>query len=479
MRLFGALRPRERMNQNDWAMMAFSYNGNYYPLASYSYSASDKTERVANDFVSYVQDAYQSNGVVFAASVARMFVFTEARFQWQKINKGRPGDLFGDQNLAILEHPWTNGTTADLLGHGIQDADFAGNYYVCERGSKLKGDYHLMRMRPDWVDIILTAPPDEAVDSDIAGWVYKPGGTQDPKKWEIFPADGSNGRVAHWAPIPDPLAKYRGMSWLTPVLREIQIDGMMQRHKEKYFQKGTQPALAISFKESVTEEQFKAFMQHMNDNKAGVDHAYENLYLGGGADVTVIGAKLAELDFKTSGGHIETRICMAARVHPTIVGLAEALRGTALNEGNLKAAKDMFADATLRPLWRSFCEAFAVLLPNYNNARLWFDDRDIAFLRQDRQEVATVQQLNASTINSYIQTGFTPESSIAAVKENDTSLLVHTGLFSVQLQLPGTTTGDANTPGAPDEGANEPGAADEGANKPSADPSADEEDKNG
>lgn len=454
MKLFSAFRRPERMNQNDWAAMAFSYNGNYYPLASYGYSPSDKKESIANDFVSYVQSAYQSNGVVFAASVARMFIFTEARFQWQKINSGRPGDLFGDQKLAILENPWTNGTSADLLGHGIQDADFAGNYYVVERGSG--ANYHLMRMRPDWVDIILTAPPNEAVDSDIAGWVYKPGGIEDPKKWEIFPADGSNGRVAHWAPIPDPLAKYRGMSWLTPVLREVQIDGMMQQHKEKYFVNGTQPALAVSFKESVTEEQFKAFMRHMNQNKTGVDHAYENLYLGGGADVTVIGSRLDQLDFKSAGGHIETRICMAARVHPTIVGLAEALHGTPLNAGNFKAAKDMFADGTLRPLWRSFCEAFAVLLPKYNGARLWFDDRDIAFLRQDRQEVAQIQQTQASTINSYIQAGWTPESSVLAVKENDLTLLEHTGLFSVQLQPPGTIEGDANNPGAPGEGANKP-----------------------
>jgi hypothetical protein len=30
--------------------------------------------------------------------------------------------------------------------------------------------------------------------------------------------------VAHWSPIPDPLANFRGMSWLTPVLREIDAD---------------------------------------------------------------------------------------------------------------------------------------------------------------------------------------------------------------------------------------------------------------
>lgn len=462
-----------RMNQNDWAAMAFSYAGNYYPLAQYSgYSAFEKKESISNDFVSYVQQGYQSNGVVFAASLARMLVFTEARFQWQKMRNGRPGDLWGNQQLSILETPWTNGTTADLLGIGMQDADFSGNYYVVERGSARGGDYHLKRMRPDWVDIILTKPPAESLDSDIAGWVFKPGGSEDPTTWEIFPADGSNGRVVHWAPIRDPLAQYRGMSWLTPVLREIQTDTLMQKHKQKFFENGTQPTLAISFKESVTEQQFKDFVGHMNNDKSGVDHAYENLYLGGGADVTVIGSRIDQIDFKTTGGHGETRVCMAARVHPTIVGLAEALHGTSLNEGNLKAAKDMFGDMTLRPLWRSFCEAFQVLFPGMQGSRLWYDDRDIAFLRQDRQEVAEIQTAQSTSLNSLITAGFTPESSIEAIKNNDWTLLKHTGLFSVQLQPPGTIKGDANNPGDPNSGANEPDANEDPGN---ASPDAEQE----
>jgi hypothetical protein len=44
-----------------------------------------------------------------------MALFSEARFQWRKMTNGRPGDLFGSQDLRILEKPWTTGTTGDLL----------------------------------------------------------------------------------------------------------------------------------------------------------------------------------------------------------------------------------------------------------------------------------------------------------------------------------------------------------------------------
>jgi hypothetical protein len=39
--------------------------------------------------------------------------------------------------------------------------------------------------------------------------------------------------VAHFAPIIDPLADFRGMSWLTPILREIQADQAMTRHQRR------------------------------------------------------------------------------------------------------------------------------------------------------------------------------------------------------------------------------------------------------
>ncbi|MBM4569314.1 phage portal protein [Rhodococcus hoagii] len=302
------------------------------------YGSADN-ETIDNDFVGYINGAYKANGAVFAVSLARMLVFTEVRFAYQRFTEdGRPGDLYRLPSLKILEKPWPNGTTGDLLARAIQDTDLCGNHYVVREGSG--PDSRLRRLRPDWVSIILTSPPDKAVASDVVGYLYKPGGTEDKSLWKLYPVDGSNGAIAHWTPIPDPEAMYRGMSWLTPVLREVMHDNAATKHKLKFFENAATPNLAVSFKETVTAEQFREFMGQLDDNHAAGDNAYKTLYLGGGADVRVIGSKMEEINFKSTQGLSESRIAAAGRVHPALVGLSEGLQGSFAQRGQLQGGPE-------------------------------------------------------------------------------------------------------------------------------------------
>lgn len=475
MGIFDFWRSEKRMNQNDWAAEMFTYNGNAYPIGQ-MFQTSANAEHIENDFSGYVNQAFKRSGVVYACVVARVLLFSEARFQYQRMNNGRPGDLFGTKDLEIFEKPWPNAGTGELLARALSDVDLAGNHYMLREG--YGANSRLRRLRPDWVDIVLTAPPEEAVQSDVAGYLYKPGNTQDPDLWEMYPIDGSRGVVAHWSPIVDPEAQYRGMSWITPVLTEIMIDKGATKHKQKFFDNGTTPSLAISFKETVSKEQFKAFKEAIDTTKTGVDNAYQNLYLGGGADVKVIGSTLAQMDFKTVQGHVETRIMAAARINPVIVGIDEGFTHSALTQDNFMAAKNQFADGTMRPMWRSLCQAYSVLVPEQTQARLWWDDRDIAWLREDRQALADLRQSEAATLSGLISSGFTPDSAVAALVEGDWNLLEHTGMFSVQLLPPGTTPQggaapdgsptNANAPtkpSKPSSDANTPDAADKGNSK--------------
>ena len=426
---------------DDWARM-FQFQGNTYGLAASRSRGAYNTESIDNDFVGYVDQAYKSNGIVFACQLARMLIFSEMRFQYQKMEEGRAGDLFDDPDLEIFRKPWPNGTTGELLERAIQDADFAGNHYIVREGDRLR------RLRPDWVDIILTSPPDQAVQSDVAGYLYRPGGTDNRDLWEMYPVDGSKGEIAHWSPIPDPLAQYRGMSWLTPILREIMTDKAATKHKQTYLQNAATPALAVSLNESVTPEQFAEFMDKMDAAHQGVENAGKTLYLGGGADVTVVGAHMNQIDFKQIQGAIETRIAAAARVHPAIVGLSEGLQGSSLNEGNFKAAKEQFGSGTMRPLWRSLCAAYESLVDGFDGARLWYDDRDVAFLRQDRKDEADLKAKEAETIAKLVMQGYTSDSVVTAVIEGDWRLLKHSGLFSVQLWPPESDMGQGGAAAA-------------------------------
>jgi hypothetical protein len=742
------------------------------------------TERVSHNLEGYAQAAYAANGVVFACMAVRMAVFSTVRFQWQRINGGQPSELFGTPSLSMLETPWTGGTTQDLLARMIQDADLAGNSYW----TGIDGE--LVRLRPDWVQIVLE--PRTAGGRQVGwsrlGYAYWEGGigNSDPA---VFLAD----QVAHFAPSPDPLASYRGMSWLTPVLREVTNDKAMNTHKAKYFEnaapqplsapvltprgwstmgamlvgsevigsdgkphrvtgvypqgerdiycvrfadgsavectndhvwsvqsiydrkrgvlrqlttaqiaadthyrsgpakwavpfvdpiefdaaeslpidpwllgvllgdgcmtgpggptlaadardaaatesllaasvpagvtvsrrdrggwvefylgsggrrgnplkdalgqfgvwgvkgpdKSVPPAflrasiadrlallrglldsdgsvdqgqptlvrfsstsraladavrelarslggtatlkrtsrgqwavnvqrlpeamvpfslprkadiyrapgargqrartitsvefvrreeaqcirvdvpdhlyvtsdyvlthntpnLAVSLDKDVRVEAFKQFQEVMDTKHRGVQNAYRTLYLGGGADVKVIGSDLQQINFSQVQGHGETRVAAAAGVPPVIVGLSEGLQ--AATYSNYGQARRRFADGTMHPLWQNAAGSLVPVIPpppsdGRSASRLWYDARDVAFLREDRMDAANIQGRQATTIRTLVDAGYEPDAVVAAVQAEDYTLLKgrHTGLFSVQLQPPGADRDSANT----------------------------------
>jgi phage portal protein BeeE len=408
-----------------------SFAGNQYwslPVSNWR----PNEEGIGSDFVGLIQGGYKANGIVFACELTRMALFSEARFQWRQMNNGRPGDLFGTQDLRILEKPWRTGTTGDLLTRMILDADFAGTGYVARRHERQD---RLMRMRPDWVVLVLGSQDDPdyanlAMDAEILGCIYHPGGIMSGHTAIPLLAD----EFAQFAPIPDPLATYRGMSWLSPIIREIEGDAAATMHKLMFFKNGASPQMVVTMGPEVSPTNLQQFVAKMDDSHQGWQNAYKTLYLGGGADVTVVGKDLAQLDFKATQGAGETRIAAAAGVHPVIAGLSEGLAGSSLNSGNFNSAARLVADRTLRPLWRNVAGSLENIVPPPDRAELWYDDRDISFLQEDRKDAAEIQFIDAQAIRQLVDAQFEPASVVAAVAAQDMTLLKHTGIPTVQGQ---------------------------------------------
>jgi hypothetical protein len=399
-------------------------------------------EQIEHDYLGYAAGIYKRNGPVFALMDIRAKVFSEATFQFRRRRGGRPGELFGTDGLARLEEPWPGGTTGDLLARMIQDADLAGNSFWAWRSGRVR------RLRPDRVTIVLgsESKPDEdmpagyiPLDVTVLGYIYSPQRLGSDDDVLLLPS-----QVAHFAPIPDPEALYRGMSWLTPVLRDIASDSAAIRHKQKFFENAAMPSLAVRLDPAVKPDMFKRFMAAMDEAHKGVENAFKTLYFGGGADIIPLTYDLQKLDFKNVTGGGETRLASVAGVPPVIAGFSEGLAGSSLNAGNYNAAKRRFVDATMRPLWRNVAGSLAPLVPVPSGSQLWIDDRDIPFLREDAKDAAEIFRTRAETINALVREGFTAESAKAAVAAEDETLLVHSGLVSVQLQAPGTPA-----PGAP------------------------------
>lgn len=460
MRALDALRPRststgraggEARSLDLWADLFFGDTLSPLTALATTYGKMP-SEPIGDSFAAYVSGALRSDGVVSAVELVRLAVFSEARFQYQRFVNGRPARLFGDPSLSILEQPWPNGTTGDLLARMLLDADFAGSSF------KARVDGEIIRLRPDWTDVILEprilplGPDRQEVQ---VGW-RKVGFAhyQDGYKHGT-PAIFLPHEVSHFAPYPDPLASWRGMSWLTPVLREVQADIGASRHKLKFFENAATPNLAVSLPKEINKNAFGEFVEKMEELHKGARNAYKTLYLGGGADVTVIGANMQQLDFKTTQGAGETRIAAAGRIHPVLVGLSEGLAGSSLNAGNYNAAKRSTVDGAIRPLWRNAAGSLQAIVPPPPGARLWYDGRDIPFLRDDEKDLAEIQASRAQTIRTLVDAGYEPTSVIDAVESEDFSLLQHSGWFSVQLQQPGAGNGTGDT--TDDDSNNAPG----------------------
>jgi hypothetical protein len=400
----------------------------------------NKTDQVNHNFLGLAQGAYRSNGIVFACMLVRMMVFSTARFRFQRMRQGLPSETFGTPGLSVFERPWVGGTTQDLLARMIQDADLAGNAFLTVQGGEV------VRMRPDWVDIVVEPRMLRRGGIDVQlgwrkiGYLYWEGGRQyEPDPVPLLPDE-----VCHWMPNPDPEAAFRGMSWLTPVIREVEADRLMNKHKRKYFENGATPNMVIKHDANANEEKVKRFAALLDEKHGGVDNAYRTLNLYPGADLT---------------------IASAAGVPPVIAGFSEGLQ--AATYSNYAQARRRLADGTIHPLWQNMAGSMEPLIPASGRPpgqdwRLWYDVSSVPFLREDAADAANITQTKATTIRAYTDGGFTPESAIAAVMAQDESLLVHTGLLSVQLQPPVTDVpDDPMDPNDPNEGAE---GADTGAN---------------
>jgi phage portal protein BeeE len=402
----------------------FSFGGNSYPVVQTTMGTVDE-EKIAGT----ANAGFKSNGPVFALVMARLQAFSQVRFQWTQFVGSQPGDLFGTPELAVLERPWPGGTTSDLLARMEIHASMAGCAFIIRPKPG-----RLSMLRPDRVTIIMGSQsdaddPSEAPDCEIAGFIHT---THRGKITTFFPNE-----VAYYAPIPDPDYRFLGMSWITPVIREMQADGLATEHKARFFQNAATPNMAIKFDPTISVEQVKRFKAVLESEHRGAWNAYKTLYLGGGADPVVIGKDFQQLDFAATQGKGESRLAAAAGVPPSWVGFSEGLQGSSLNSGNFQAARRRFSDGTMFHLWTSAATSLETLLkPPNSGASLWFDDR-VPFMREDAGDLAGIQQQQAATLGGLVRDGWTPESSVKALVNNDWTLLKHTGWYSVQMQPPG------------------------------------------
>ncbi len=386
-------------------------SGSGMTVLATSYGTPDR-EPIVPGLASASEAAYSSNSIVFGAILARLMLFSEATF---KFRNQRTKALFGSPDLATLENPWPNGTTGELLARMEQDVSLAGNAYIWNAGPQL------VRLRPDWVTIVSELVSDgtgRRAYRRVIGYAFDPlveaaryGGPQ------FFTVD----EVAHWSPIPDPTAQWRGMSWLTPVIREIHADSMMTGYKARYLENAATPNLLIRYDRELKPGTVERLRERMQARYSGQDNAFKTLILDQGADATVVGNSFEQMNFTSVQAAGENRILIAAGVPGIVVGSKEGLM--AATYSNYEQAMRRFADLTMRPLWRSACACLAKLVKVQPGARLWYDTSDIAALRQGEKERADTLQVKAAAVSALVAAGYEHDSIVAAVESGDLTQL--------------------------------------------------------
>jgi portal protein len=405
-----------------------------------SYASADR-EPVLPQLAQFAQQANSTSSIVFSAILIRMALFSEATFQYQAKDDKH---LFGNSSLAKLEVPFGEGTTTgDLLARAEQDVSLAGNSYTWDPPTEDR----LIRLRPDWTTIV-----SEAVPVDGGGWYRRkigywhepPKGVLDKGRGFFAPAE----EVVHWAPVPDPAADFRGMSWLTPVMRDVQGDDGLTRYKIKYLENSASPNLLIRYSQKLQPGTVDSVRERMHARYGGADNAFKTLVLDQGADVTVIGNSLAQMDFSGVSAVGVERILAAAMVPAVLAGL-EPLRGAGRG---FQESMQKFANIWARPHWRSFCGAFTRIMDVPAGNRLWFDTSDIAALQDGEMERAQASLVRMQAVLAGVQAGAEMESAAAAVDAMDLTLLKKAAVpvpppsGNVQHLLPQTQPGATASP---------------------------------
>ena len=367
------------------------------------------------------------NPILLRCIIMRAAVFSEVRFQFQNTTGRASKNLFGTPALQILEHPWPGASTGDLLGRMEVDVSMYGNSYWYQSKPNALTWLDPTKMR------ILTGdaqgPSGKNVGSTLLGYQAV------DEKGHVLENFLAN-EIIHYRPIADPDHPFRGLSWLASLLGDITTDQYVGDFMRGFLLNSATPNLVVTLPQDMDGDSFAEFRNKMEAAHTGPQSAFKTLYVTGGADVKTVGSNWNDMQLYETRSYGEARLCAAAGVPPSLVGIVEGLKGSSLNAGNYTATRRSFADITIRPLWRMACAAVETVVPPPNSgSRLWYDDRDVAFLAADATDAADIRQKDATTMLSLVNGGMDPASVIVAVTTNDfTQLKPIPDLTSVQLQ---------------------------------------------
>ncbi len=387
----------------------------------------------STSLAAYAAAIHSQHPIVSAAVAARSHPISQLRFRYRA-----PGslDLTDDRSLDLLNVRPAGMTRPAFLATLQLHDSYAGNAYVYRRDNGT-----LTVLDPDRVNILIgvdgPVPIGEdgvpqlgnELDHEVLGYTYRPANGGKPRM--LLPE-----RVAHWYSEPDPVAWWRGQSWVTSALGEVAADEQSRRYVRNFYEKGATPNVIVTFDATLSSDQVYEYSRMIDESSAGAENAGRTMVLGGGAHPHIVGGDLSKLGLSDSRAGHDTRIALRSRVPAPILQISEGLGGSALNAGNYSASRRMWVDGWFAPTADGLCEALAHLVASPGR-ELTYDPSQVLLMQEDRKDEADIQQTKAQAIRALVEAGYDADSVVAAITSGDMSKLRHSGLFSVQLQPAG------------------------------------------
>jgi hypothetical protein len=423
--------PTVEARSSGWPLLGpqFLYGGMHY------------TAPPGSDFRAMVDMIHCQDNVVSAAVMARAMVMSQVRFAWRRTIRSADNyrSLFGTEALSLLERPDPgNLTRPQLLAAMETHVSYAGSAYVARHPDRLE------LWNPALVDIVLEGvdDPNQIVQHRAGrkrGFVYWRGGRDKPDQSEAWTTD----KVIHWCPEPHPAMWWTGASWVTSLFTEVAVDKGAKKYLEQFLSHAATPNLIIKPHEKMSPDDLERYTEIFATKYQGAGNAFKTLWLGGGADVQVVGSSLADLDLKGLQGGIETRIAVRSRVPAVILGIRESLQGSALTTGNFGAARRLWVDTWFSAAMQSLCAATETAFAPLPGTEMWFDPADVLILQEDAKDAADIMAVNATALQALDAAGYQADAAVAAVRDGNLSALIgqHDGLQSVQRNPTGDTGG--------------------------------------
>lgn len=409
-RLAGGAAIEERSFPPAWLASQISdalrFDGHTYLAGSQTWGPNE------GPVMSGARDAILSNGTVYGIMRRRIDLYAQGEFVWRRFGRGMPtmSDIFTTDALAPLQ------PARPLLEANEIDVAVTGASFRVRDG--------MANLPAEWVTIVLGSdrnPDDPALSWDArpAGVIYRPPG-MDPEVF-LWP------EIVAYIPERDPSARYRGMSWMRPVMEDVAADNGARRYLTQYWRNNATPNMAVVFPPDIQKETIEAYRDLFTQKHQGVERAFRTAFLGGGADLKMIGSNLKDLDSEAIRTQVHKDIAASAGVPIVAAGIEQ---GTYANS---KESNRQLADGKIRYLWKATAEAYASVVTAPPGARLYIDTSEIAALQADQIDDAQVMAQQAQTMRTLVDGGFKPDSVISAVTTGDMAKLVHTGKTSVQL----------------------------------------------